>query len=292
MSESFQASEIDAGLANITVKKTPHHTTRIRLYVPTTGQNGGVWSKKLPLVVYYHAGGFITQGIDLKPVHDSCNLMARELNVVVASASYRVAPEFRLPAAYEDGVDAVEWLSNSSEDDEWIKSYADLSNVLLVGTNSGGNVAYNVGVRLTFRNLTPLRIRGLILHEPFFGGEKRCESELRHVNGQAVRDFYWKLCLPEGASRDHKYSNPTVGDGPDDMEKIGGMRWKVIVTGEGGRALIDRQRDVAKLLKEKGVDVVERFTDDGDGNNAELGDHSRAQTLFASIRSLIHSCAP
>ncbi|CDY30705.1 BnaA02g33270D [Brassica napus] len=157
----------------------------MRLYVPVTALNDGVSSKKLPLVVYYHGGGFVICSVDFKPFHDFCNRMARELNAVVASPSYRLAPEHRLPAAYDDGVDALRFIRTS--DDEWIKSHADLSNVFLMGTSAG-----------------------------------------------------------------------------------------------------DRQRDVAKLMKEKGVDVVERFTD-GVVHGAELGDPTKSTTLFASIRNLIYS---
>ncbi|CAH8388405.1 unnamed protein product [Eruca vesicaria subsp. sativa] len=311
MSESFNASDIYARLAGtgliknrdgtyapdptiIPVPATPNPSplnavaskdiivnhvkpTWMRLYVPTTALNGGVSSKKLPLVVFYHGGGFLTHSFDYEPVEDFCNLMARQLNVVVASASYRRGTETRLPAVYDDGVAAVEWIKNSEH--EWIKSHADLSNVFLMGTHSGGNVAYNVCLRFVDTDLRPLRIRGLILHEPFFGGVERCESELRHVNDQILRDFCWEIRLPVGADRDHKYSNPRVGGGPEDMEKIGRIRCKVMVIGEGGSALIDRQRDVANLMKEMGVDVVECFTD-------------RDPDVLAYITSIIYSSAP
>ncbi|KAH0852947.1 LOW QUALITY PROTEIN: hypothetical protein HID58_093579 [Brassica napus] len=71
--------------------------------------------------------------------------------------------------------------------------------------------------------------------------------------------------------------NPTVG-----MEGDGVWR----------RRSDDRQRGVANLFKEKGVDVVERFTDDGVYGAAELGDPSKSQALLASIRNLISSPAP
>ncbi|CAH8361514.1 unnamed protein product [Eruca vesicaria subsp. sativa] len=252
------------------------NSTWMRLYVPTTALNVVVSTRKLPLVVYFHGGAFINHSVDFKPNHEFCNHLARECNVVVASASYRLAPEFKLPTAYLDGVHALKWLRHS--EDVWIRSYADLSNVFLMGSNSGGNLAYNAALRSTSEYLTPLFIRGLILQRPFFGGQKRCVSELRHENDQAVGDLCWKLCLPDGADRDHKYSNPRVGN---DMEIIRQRGWKAMVIGEGevkGGVWIDRQRDVVKLMKEKGVDVVERFTDEGN--------------VFASITSFIYSSAP
>ncbi|CAA7017009.1 unnamed protein product [Microthlaspi erraticum] len=259
-------------------------STWMRLYLPD-----GVSSEKLPLVVYYHGGGFILCSVDLQVFDDFCSVMARDLNVIVASPSYRLAPEHRLPAAYDDGVEALEWIRNS--DDEWIKSHADFSNVFLMGTSAGGNLAYNVGLRSadSVVDLIPLQIRGLILHHPFFGGEERCGSEIKLVNDQVcppvVTDVFWDLCLPVGVDRDHEYSNPTVADG---SEKLGRLRWKVLVSGGDGDPMIDRQRDVAKLMKKKGVEVVERFTD-GDVHGAEIFDPSKRNTLFVSIRNFISS---
>lgn len=216
--------------------------------------------------------------------------MARDLNAVVASPSYRLAPEHRLPAAYDDGAEALEWIRNS--DEEWIKSRADLSNVFLMGTSAGGNLAYNVGMRsAAASDLSPLQIRGMILHHPFFGGEERSGSEMRLANDQVcppiVSDVFWHLSLPVGVDRDHEYSNPTVGDG---LEKIGGLRWRVMVVGGEEDPMVDRQRDVAKLMKRKGVEVVEMFND-GDVHGAEIGDPSKRKPLFASIGKFISSSA-
>ncbi|XP_009130306.2 probable carboxylesterase 120 [Brassica rapa] len=117
---------------DITVRHS--NSTWMRLYVPTT------------------ALGFIVCSVDFTLYDDFCNLMARELNVVVASPSYRLAPEHRLPAAYVDGLDALRFIRMS--EDEWIKSHVDLSNAYLMGTSTGGNLAYNVR-GLLWIDLTP-----------------------------------------------------------------------------------------------------------------------------------------
>ncbi|KAH0855535.1 hypothetical protein HID58_007927, partial [Brassica napus] len=142
------------------ISSTPYHitvshsnSTWMRLYVPVTALNDGVSSKKLPLVVYYHGGGFVICSVDFKPFHDFCNRMARELNAVVASPSYRLAPEHRLPAAYDDGVDALRFIRTS--DDEWIKSHADLSNCFPHGDKRWWYLAYNVGLRSALADLSP-----------------------------------------------------------------------------------------------------------------------------------------
>ncbi|EOA13701.1 hypothetical protein CARUB_v10026772mg [Capsella rubella] len=269
-------------------------STWLRLYVPSSAVIDGVSSKKLPVVVYYHGGGFVICSVDLQLFHDFCSEMARELNAVVVSPSYRLAPEHRLPAAYEDGTEALEWIKNS--DDEWIKSYADLSNVYLMGTSAGGNLAYNVGLRSvdSVSELSPLQIRGFILHHSFFGAKERCESEIKLANDQvcppAVTDVMWDLCLPIGVDRDHEYSNPTVGDGSENLEKFGRLGWKVMSIGGELDPMIDRQRDVAKLMRKKGVDVAEQYID-GAVHGAEIKDASKRKNMFVSIASFISSSA-
>ncbi|CAA0411455.1 unnamed protein product [Arabidopsis thaliana] len=268
-------------------------STWLRLYLPSSAVNeGNVSSQKLPIVVYYHGGGFILCSVDMQLFHDFCSEMARDLNAIVVSPSYRLAPEHRLPAAYDDGVEALDWIKTS--DDEWIKSHADFSNVFLMGTSAGGNLAYNVGLRSvdSVSDLSPLQIRGLILHHPFFGGEERSESEIRLMNDQVcppiVTDVMWDLSLPVGVDRDHEYSNPTVGDGSEKLEKIGRLRWKVMMIGGEDDPMIDLQKDVAKLMKKKGVEVVEHYTG-GHVHGAEIRDPSKRKTLFLSIKNFIFS---
>lgn len=271
---------------DVTVNKSK--STWMRLYAP----NDAVPSQKLPLIIYYHGGGFVLCSADLQVFHAFCSDMSRDLNAIVASPSYRLAPEHRLPAAYDDGLEALEWIRNSG--DEWIRSRADLSNAFLMGTSAGGNLAYNVAIRSAGSDLdlSPLRIRGMILHHPFFGGEERCGSEMRLASDQVcppiVSDVFWDLCLPVGVDRDHEYSNPTAGDGSGGLEKIGGLRWKVMVVGGEEDPMVDRQRDVAKLMRRKGVEVVEVFND-GDFHGAEIGDPSKRKPLFVSIGKIISS---
>ena len=59
-----------------------------------------------------------------------------------------------------------------------------------------------------------MNLKGLILIQPFFGGEVRTDSEkgMAQSPGSALNlaasDSYWRLALPCGAKRDHPWCNP------------------------------------------------------------------------------------
>ncbi|KAJ8771525.1 hypothetical protein K2173_026702 [Erythroxylum novogranatense] len=128
-----------------------------------------------------------------------------------------------------------------------------------MGSSAGGNLAYHTGLRgaMIAANLEPLKIKGLILQQPFFGGLKSTESEVRLANDiilpLSATDLLWDLSLPIGADRDHEYSNPTVGEGPKKLDPLKSLEWTVMITASEGDPLVDRQRDLVKLMKEKGI---------------------------------------
>ncbi|KAH9329423.1 hypothetical protein KI387_001531, partial [Taxus chinensis] len=51
------------------------------------------------------------------------------IGAVVVSVNYRLAPEHRLPAAYDDSIEVLQWLRSSRpQSDPWLNAYADLNN--------------------------------------------------------------------------------------------------------------------------------------------------------------------
>ncbi|KAL9409569.1 hypothetical protein AB3S75_047891 [Citrus x aurantiifolia] len=139
-------------------------------------------STKLPLIVDFHGGGFIFFSAASSLSHEFCSNVAVELPAIVVSVDYRLAPEHRLPAAYDDAMDALQWIKNTQDD--WLMKLADFDNCFFMGSSAGGNIAYHAGLRATAQvnNLLPLKIKGLLLLFPFFGAIKRTASELRLVN--------------------------------------------------------------------------------------------------------------
>ncbi|KAL5746192.1 hypothetical protein ACOSP7_027338 [Xanthoceras sorbifolium] len=253
-------------------------------------------SVKLPLIVYFHGGAFILCSADMTVFHDFCLNMAVQLQAVVVSVEYRLAPEHRLPATYDDAMQVLHWIKASQEEEEWLSKYADFSNCFLMGTSAGGNLAYHAGLRATAQvdDLLPLQIGGLILHHAFFSGVNMTDSELRLVEKDpiyhpSVSELSWSLCLPHEADRDHEYCNPTVESGSKLLlDRIKWLGWKVMVTGTDGDPLIDRLIELVKIIKQKGVQVVAHFAEEG-FHAMEIADGSKAEVLYDQIKHFIFS---
>ncbi|GLT84103.1 hypothetical protein SLE2022_023540 [Rubroshorea leprosula] len=274
----------------------PSKNTRARIYLPRQALDFlSPPATKLPLIVYYHGGGFILSSVDSIYCHDFCVNIAAKIPAVIVSAGYRLAPEHRLPAAYDDAVEALYSIKSSSED--WLVKYADFSNCFLMGTSAGSNIAYHAGLRAAtvVDELVPLRIRGLILHQPFFSGVQRSGSELRNMNVPvfplAVADMMWDLSLPAGADRDHEFCNPTVEGGSKLLVKVKSEGWRVVMIGCEGDLLVDRQKELVKLMEEKGVEVVGHFAVGG-YHGVEVLDVSRAKAMYVIIKDFLSSPKP
>lgn len=267
------------------------NSTGVRIFLPRQALDTSS-STKLPLIVYFHGGGFILYSPTSSSFHDFCGNIAIELNIIIVSVGYRLTPEHQLPAAYDDAVEALHWIKTNQDD--WLRNYADFSNIYIMGTSAGGNIAYHGGLRAAAEadSLKPLRIKGLILHQPFFGGSQRTPSELRVGDSDpvlplSVSDLMWELALPI-ADRDHEYCNPTVGGGSRLLENIKLLGWRIFVTGCDGDPLIDRQIQLVKLMEEKGVAVVSKFRE-GDYHGVEIFEPSKAKAFHVVLKNFMSS---
>jgi acetyl esterase len=99
----------------------------IRIYKP---QGDSV----LPVVVYYHGGGWSKCNIE---THDYiCRYIAKGSNSIVVSVGYRLAPEYKFPIGLEDCYDALVWVEKNAK-----TINADPSRIAVAGDSAGGNLA-------------------------------------------------------------------------------------------------------------------------------------------------------
>lgn len=91
-------------------------------------------SPGLPLVVYFHGGGWVVGSLEASD--GFCRRLAAAAECIVVSVDYPLAPEHRFPAAVECAVRAVEWAAEHA--DSW---GADATRLAVLGDSAGGNIA-------------------------------------------------------------------------------------------------------------------------------------------------------
>ncbi|KAI9090689.1 hypothetical protein K1719_028542 [Acacia pycnantha] len=232
----------------------------LRIFKPQLPSSDSDLITKMPLVMFFHGGGFCFGSRTWPHVHNCCVRLASGLRAVVVAPDYRLSPEHRLPAALDDAVEAVRWVQSvaSTGEDAWLNGGdVDFDRVFIMGDSSGGNIAHHLAVRFgpEPRDLDPIRVRGYILLAPFFGGEVRTDSEEgpgEEVLSLEILDRFWRLSIPVGKNRDHPLVNPFGPESPD----VGQVKLDPILVMVGGRELLkDRAKHYAEKLKELGKNI-------------------------------------
>ncbi|KAG0580360.1 hypothetical protein KC19_4G168000 [Ceratodon purpureus] len=242
----------------------------VRLFVPTqldggSKESGSKSAETMPLVLYFHGGGFVALTPDVALYDQFCRRLAAHSHAVVVSVCYRLAPEHKFPAAYDDSFTALEWL-NSEAAKSLLPPNVDLSRTFLCGDSAGGNIVHHLAVQVAeSKDLGPnLKLAGLVLIQPFFGGEERTPAEVRMQNPAILSidhcDFAWKAFLPPDATRDHPAAH-VFGPHSKDLRNVA-MPPALIIVG-GLDILQDWEMRYAEGMKEAGKDVVVCFYEDG-----------------------------
>ncbi|KAM5584609.1 putative carboxylesterase 18 [Rosa sericea] len=220
-----------------------------RLYIPTT-----TGAAKLPVIIYFHGGGFVFFSANSKPYDDLCKRLALELPAVVISVNYRLAPEHPYPAQYDDGFEVLKFVDTTNF--EGFPSELDISRCFLAGDSAGGNVAHHVAVKASDHEFSKMKVIGLIGIQPFFGGEERTESETKLTKALLITlertDWYWKALLPEGTGRDH----PVVHVFGPQSDGVLGKKFPATIVFMGGfDPLQDWQKRYYEGLKKAGKEA-------------------------------------
>ncbi|KAL2500207.1 putative carboxylesterase [Abeliophyllum distichum] len=193
--------------------------------------------RKLPVMLQFHGGGFVSGSNDSVANDFFCRRIAKLCDVIVLAVGYRLAPENKYPAAFEDGLKVLHWLAKqanladcskslgstlgggpdlrksdghwhvadafgASMLEPWLAAHGDPSRCVLLGVSCGGNIADHV-VRKSVEGklLDPVKVVAQVLMYPFFIGNVPTHSEIKLANSyffdKAMCILAWKLLLPE-----------------------------------------------------------------------------------------------
>ncbi|XP_039120881.1 probable carboxylesterase 16 [Dioscorea cayenensis subsp. rotundata] len=219
-------------------------------YLPTDDAWRRPGSRKLPVMLQFHGGAFVS-GSNTSPANDLfCRRIARLCDVIVIAVGYRLAPESRYPAAFEDGLKVLNWLAKqanlaecsksmgnlrsgdarradgqryivdtfgASTVEPWLAAHGDPSRCVLLGVSCGANIAdYVARKAVEAKNLLdPVKVVAQVLMYPFFIGSVPTHSEIKLTNSyfydKSMCLLAWRLFLPEYEfDLDHPAANPLV----------------------------------------------------------------------------------
>ncbi len=116
----------------------------VRIYHPHAAQS----QKHLPCLVYLHGGGWTIGDLD---THDVlCRSLCLQADVVVVSVDYRMGPEHKFPAAYEDTVAAFNWTVQHAKE-----LGIDAKRIAIGGDSAGGNLSAAACIGLREKTVQP-----------------------------------------------------------------------------------------------------------------------------------------
>lgn len=125
-------------------------------------------------VMYFHGGGFVVGGLDSHD--DVCAEICAQTGYRVVAVDYRLAPEHKHPAAFEDAWTATCWAEREFGDP-----------IVLAGDSAGGNLAAAVAHHARGR-LTCLL--GQVLIYPGLGGDIDAGSYIEHADAPLLQRIY------------------------------------------------------------------------------------------------------
>jgi acetyl esterase len=158
-----------------------------RLYAPS--------KDVLPLLVYFHGGGFVIGNI---ATHDVlCRELSRLSGCAVVSVDYRLAPEFRFPTAFDDAWDAVRWVAHNGG-----AMGVDATRLALGGDSAGGTLAATCAIMARNERI-PLRLQ--LLFYPGAAPDLEAPSHKRFAKGLVLEKaqidwFFDHFIAPEQRS--------------------------------------------------------------------------------------------
>ena len=172
----------------------------LRVYRPKGGAGAA-----LPLIVNFHGGGFVSG--DPYQSEWWCSSIAYDVQAVVVSVDYRLAPENPWPAAPEDCYEATAWAVEHAG-----QLGADGSRLAVMGDSAGGNLAAVVSLMARDRGGPDIALQLLIYPGVEFIKQfaSADENEFAPVLGKADLEVWRLYCTEDEAEQ--AYASPLRGD--------------------------------------------------------------------------------
>lgn len=194
-------------------------------------------------VVFFHGGGWV---LGSRRTHDgTARHLADASGATVYNVEYRLAPEHRFPAAFDDAVSATAALLSGAD------TTVDAGRTAVAGDSAGGNLAATTAIALRDRVDLP-SLRAQLLVYPAVDAALSYPSHIDFVAGPFLTgvDIAWFYAqyAPDTDDGDWRLS-------PLAAEDLSGLPPLLVITAEND-VLRDEGEAYAQALAEAGVDAA------------------------------------
>ncbi|OOM30499.1 alpha/beta hydrolase [Clostridium beijerinckii] len=117
----------------------PESELKVKIYEPVNRKD-----VVLPALLWIHGGGYVLGNPDIDD--GLCEQFVLVGNCVVFSIDYRLAPQFKYPAAFEDCYAGLQWMVARAEE-----LCIDTSKVAVAGTSAGGGLTAALTLMARYR---------------------------------------------------------------------------------------------------------------------------------------------
>jgi acetyl esterase len=238
MRDLFEPKGVAIGKVDAIEFPGPGGPIPARVYTPV-----GMAGRTTPACIYYHGGGWVIGDLDTHDV--TCRMIANDSGCRVISVDYRLAPENRFPAAFDDSYAALTWLEKNAATHS-----VDPNKIAVAGDSAGGNLAAAVALASKQKGGPKVSFQALIY--PVTQARAQTDS----MNALATGYFLEKAGMDWFCDQ---YLNP--GDDIDDprvsplaAKDLSGVAPALVIVA-GFDPLKDEGKQYAAKLKEAGVPV-------------------------------------
>ena len=239
MGEGFGKQSIPVGKIDSVEIPGPGGPLAARVYTPV-----GMTGRVTPVCVFYHGGGWVIGDLDS---HDAmCRALANESSVRVVAVDYRLAPENKFPAAFEDAYAALVWTEKNATEQSF-----NPNRIAVAGDSAGGNLAAAVALHTKAKGGPKLSAQ--ILLYPVTQAKAQTGSMNELAKGyfleKAGMDWFCDQYMEAGTDP----ADPRLS--PLSAKDVGGVAPAFIVVAEYD-PLKDEGKQYAAKLKAAGVDTT------------------------------------
>ena len=214
----------------------------VRVYTPAG-------ERPKPVIVYFHGGGWVIGELDT--VDNPLRRIANRTDAVIVSVDYRLAPEHRYPAAFDDCYAATAWVAEHAAE-----LGGDPERVAVCGDSAGGNLA--AAVAIAARDRQSPRLAAQLLIYPVTDFDFTTESYEQNGDGYLLTkgsmQWFWAHYLGAQDLGKDPYACPARAD------DLAGLPPAFVATAEFD-PLRDEGEAYAANLRIAGVDVTAKRYD-------------------------------